>query len=103
MLLHCIYQLSIPLFRFKKALLLTEILIKMQMSVNKHYSLTINSTANDCALITGWNILKYPFIIRTHGPIEWAGLQAWPFSTVLFYYNKVPMTANRQSLNRFQI
>ena len=42
-----IYQLFIPLCRFKKALLLTEKLIKMQMGMNKPYMLY-------CTLITGW-------------------------------------------------
>ena len=42
-----IYQFSIPLFQFKKPVLLTEILIKTQMGVNKPYLLATN-------LITGW-------------------------------------------------
>ena len=40
------YQISIPLGQFKKVLLLTEILIKLQMRVDKHYILAIDDSVH---------------------------------------------------------
>ena len=47
-----VYKFSTPLSQFKKAVLLTEILIKIQMGVKGHYRL-----AAICALITVWKLL----------------------------------------------